>query len=237
MARARNIKPGFFQNEELAELEPINRLAFIALWTVCDYKGCLEYRPKRLKVQLLPYDNVDIEDIMINLEQSGFIKIYSVEEQSYIKILNFEKHQNPHPNEIKSGSKIPDFDEKAIEINVSELIAINHDKDGTSHADSLLLIPDSLNPLTDSTPKVIKREKWEDDFDIFWQEYPKKKDKQAAKLVWKKIRPNLQDVLKALSWQKQSKEWFEQGGKFVKHPERYIKNHSWLDEPSELVTF
>jgi uncharacterized protein YlbG (UPF0298 family) len=237
MARARNIKPGFFQNEELAELEPINRLAFIALWTVCDYKGCLEYRPKRLKVQLLPYDNVDIEKIMINLEQSGFIKIYSVEEQNYIKILNFEKHQNPHPNEIKSGSKIPDFDENAIEINVSELVAINHDKNGTSHADSLLLIPDSLNPLTDSTPKVIKREKWEDDFDIFWQEYPKKKDKQAAKLVWKKIRPNLQDVLKALSWQKQSKEWFEQGGKFVKHPERYIKNHSWLDEPSELVTF
>ncbi len=50
MARARNIKPGFFQNEELAELEPIDRLAFIALWTVCDYKGCLEYRPKRLKI-------------------------------------------------------------------------------------------------------------------------------------------------------------------------------------------
>jgi len=81
------------------------------------------------------------------------------------------------------------------------------------------------------------KEKWEDDFEVFWKEYPKKKDKQAAKLVWKKIRPNLQDVLNALSWQKQSKEWFEQGGKFVKYPERYIKNHAWLDEPSVSATF
>lgn len=237
MARARNIKPGFFQNEELAELEPINRLAFIALWTVCDYKGCLEYRPKRLKVQLLPYDNVDIEEIMINLEQSGFIKIYSVEEQNYIKILNFEKHQNPHPNEIKSGSKIPDFDEKAIEINVSELIAINHDKNGTSHADSLLLIPDSLNPLTDSIPKVIKREKWEDDFDIFWKQYPNKEGKIEAKRAWKKTRPNLQDVLNTLSWQKQSKKWFEQGGKFIPMGSTYLNQQRYLDEPSVLATF
>jgi hypothetical protein len=237
MARARNIKPGFFQNEELAELEPINRLAFIALWTVCDYKGCLEYRPKRLKVQLLPYDNVDIEKIMINLEQSGFIKIYSVEEQNYIKILNFEKHQNPHPNEIKSGSKIPDFDENAIEINVSELVAINHDKNGTSHADSLLLIPDSLNPLTDVLPKIVKREKWEDDFELFYKEYPKKVAPQKAKQAWKKIRPNIEVVIKALAWQKQSAQWFKNGGDYIPNPASWINGHHWENKPLEQVTF
>ena len=87
MARARNIKPGFFQNEELAELAPIDRLAFIALWTVCDYKGCLEYRPKRLKIQLLPYDDIDIEKTIKNLESMGFVQVYQVNNENYIKII------------------------------------------------------------------------------------------------------------------------------------------------------
>jgi len=147
MARARNIKPAFFQNEDLAELKPIERLAFIAMWTVADYRGCIEYRAKRLKVQLLPYDNCDIDSIVTNLEQSRFITTYNVNGQSYIKILNFEKHQNPHPNEKKAGSTIPDIDESNCNINKLQTIVTNHDKDGTNRADSLIPITDSLLPI------------------------------------------------------------------------------------------
>ena len=216
MARARNIKPAFFQNEKLAELKPINRLAFIALWTVCDFKGCLEYRPKRLKVQLLPYDDCDIEEIINNLTESGFIQIYSVENQDYIKILNFEKHQNPHKNEKEAGSDIPDID------------GTRTDNIGTSRADSLLLIPDTLNPLT---------EDWEKDFELFYKEYPKKVAPQKAKQAWKKTRPNIEVVLQALAWQKQSKQWFEKGGQFIPNPATWINGHQFLNKPPEQVTF
>jgi hypothetical protein len=216
MARSRNIKPAFFQNEKLAELKPINRLAFIALWTVCDFKGCLEYRPKRLKVQLLPYDDCNIEEIINNLVNSGFIQIYSVEDQDYIKILNFEKHQNPHKNEKEAGSDIPDID------------GTRTDNIGTSRADSLLLIPDSLNPLT---------EEWEEDFELFYKEYPKKVAPQKAKQAWKKIRPNIEVVLQALAWQKQSKQWFEKGGQFIPNPATWINGHQFLNKPPEQVTF
>ena len=216
MARARNIKPGFFQNEELAELAPIDRLAFIALWTVCDFKGCLEYRPKRLKVQLLPYDECNIEEIIKNLVDSGFIQIYSVENQDYIKILNFEKHQNPHKNEKEAGSDIPDID------------GTRTDNIGTSRADSLLLIPDTLNHLT---------EDWEKDFELFYKEYPKKVAPQKAKQAWKKTRPNIEVVLQALAWQKQSKQWFEKGGQFIPNPATWINGHQFLNKPPEQVTF
>ena len=47
MARSRNIKPAFFENELLGELPPLDRLSFIAMWTIADFKGCFEYRPKR----------------------------------------------------------------------------------------------------------------------------------------------------------------------------------------------
>ena len=90
MARARNIKPSFFQNEELGDLDPVARLFFIGLWTIADYRGCVEFRPKRLKVQLLPYDECNTETLANNLERSGFIRFYSVCGQRYLKITNFE---------------------------------------------------------------------------------------------------------------------------------------------------
>lgn len=146
MARARNIKPAFFQNEELSELSPITRLAFIGMWTISDFKGCIEFRPKRLKVQLMPYDDCDFEEIAINLDKSGLISIYSVAGQRYIKIINFVKHQNPHKNERDAGSDIPDIEPKDNVHAVIEGIQIIPDKDGTDRAESLLLIPSSLIP-------------------------------------------------------------------------------------------
>ncbi|ENW00178.1 hypothetical protein F938_00822 [Acinetobacter bereziniae LMG 1003 = CIP 70.12] len=148
MARARNIKPSFFTNDELSELDPLARLLFIGMWTVADHKGCFEYKPKRLKVQLLPYDECNIEELTINLEKSGFIAIYSVQGQQYIKVINFEKHQNPHKNEREKGSELPDIDQKDEENPkfTKDLgnIEINHDENGSDRADSLNLIPDSL---------------------------------------------------------------------------------------------
>lgn len=148
MARARNIKPSFFTNDELSELNPLARLLFIGMWTVADYKGCFEYKPKRLKVQLLPYDECNVEELTINLEKSGFIAIYTVQGQQYGKVINFEKHQNPHKNEREKGSELPDIDQKDEENPkfTKDLgnIEINHDENGTDRADSLNLIPDSL---------------------------------------------------------------------------------------------
>jgi hypothetical protein len=153
MARARNIKPGFFQNEDLGQLSPLTRLAFIGMWTIADFKGCIEFRPMRLKVQILPYDNCDIEEIAINLDKSGLIRKYSVQGKQYIKIVNFERHQNPHKNERDAGSEIPDIqdaDEKNNEINELTKDGTKPDKIGTTRADSLILIPDSLILIPDS---------------------------------------------------------------------------------------
>lgn len=155
MARARNIKPSFFTNDELGELKPLARLLFIGLWTIADYKGCFEYKPKRLKVQVLPYDDCNIEELVSDLDKSGFISIYSVRGQQYGKVVNFNKHQNPHKNEKDKGSLLPDIyeaDEKNPEFSENlENIENNLDKNGTAPADSLFLIPDSGFPLTDSS--------------------------------------------------------------------------------------
>lgn len=184
MARARNIKPGFFQNDELGELAPIARLLFIGLWTIADFKGCLEFRPKRIKAQILPYDDCDTEALAFNLDKSGFISIYSVQGQRYIKVNNFDRHQNPHKNEREAGSDCPDIDKRDIEIKDLGSIGINLEHNGTTPADSLILIPDSLIPLTDSlTPipgKTLVEQKMLDDAVVIFEYWKKIMDSPKA---------------------------------------------------------
>lgn len=157
MARARNIKPSFFTNDSLADNDPLGRLLFIGLWTLADHKGNLEWRPKRVKAQLLPYDNCDVEKLAINLDKSGFVRFYSVGGKTYINIPTFTDHQNPHKNEREKGSDTPEYSEGARQAVDIEGLTINRDKSGlkpehsqSDRADSLLLIPDSLNLIPDT---------------------------------------------------------------------------------------
>ena len=150
MARSRNIKPGFFTNEQLADQSPLGRLLFIGLWTIADYKGDLEWKERTIKVQLLPFDDCDIKQLAINLDKSGLIRFYSQDDQIYINIPNFIKHQNPHKNEREKGSDIPPFSESTAQAIDLHGLTINRDKNGTAPdkngtapADSLLLNPDS----------------------------------------------------------------------------------------------
>jgi hypothetical protein len=106
MARARNIKPGVFKNEVLVELTAFTRLLFIGLWTMADREGRLEDRPKRIKLELFPYDSDDIDSALDSLASGGFISRYESSGIKVISIDNFLKHQNPHGTE--KDSELPD---------------------------------------------------------------------------------------------------------------------------------
>lgn len=111
MARARLLKPGFFQNEKLAALGPEAMVLFAGLWTIADREGRLEYRPERIKALLFPYWRRSVVRPMADLHQSGFISIYSVGSQQYVAIQSFCKHQSPH--KLEPASTIP-APEKAV---------------------------------------------------------------------------------------------------------------------------
>lgn len=108
VARARNIKPGFFTNDALAEIEPLGRLLFAGLWCIADREGRLEDRPKKIKAQTLPYDDCDIDSLLSALCSRGFVLRYKSGENYYIQIVNWHKHQNPHVKEQASTIPAPD---------------------------------------------------------------------------------------------------------------------------------
>lgn len=108
MARTRNLKPSFFLNEQLADLPPLTRLLFAGLWCHADRDGRLEDRPKKLKVEILPYDGYDVDRGLTELQDAGFILRYHIGSASYIQVLKFLDHQNPHIREPISMIPAPD---------------------------------------------------------------------------------------------------------------------------------
>lgn len=102
MARIRTIKPEFFLDDELAELEPLSRILFIGLWCLADKAGRLEDKPNRIKIQILPYDNANVDNFLDDLHDAGFIVRYQVDGKKYIQIRTFAEHQRPHHTEKES---------------------------------------------------------------------------------------------------------------------------------------
>lgn len=113
MARVRNLSPGFFTNEQLVELPFEYRLLFAGLWTIADREGRLEDRPKRIRMTVFPADNVDCDAGIQALHDGGMVLRYTVAGVRYIQILEFAKHQKPHPRETQSVIPAPEGAPKA----------------------------------------------------------------------------------------------------------------------------
>ncbi len=109
MARVRMIKPGFFLDDALCELPPLARLLFAGLWCIADREGRLEDRPKRIKAEVLPYDDCDVDVLLDELAKHDFIIRYRHGDGRFVQVANFTKHQTPHIKEAASTIQAPDW--------------------------------------------------------------------------------------------------------------------------------
>lgn len=145
MARARNIKPGFFKNEDLAECSLAARLCFAGLWTLADREGRLEDRPKRIKAELFPFDAFEVEPLLAELARFGFVERYVVDDGKFIQVAKFTEHQTPHYSEKPSVIKPPTLQENTPHIDPKESKSTPGAK-AASRGGHNPLNPDSLNP-------------------------------------------------------------------------------------------
>jgi hypothetical protein len=110
MGRIRTVKPELFSHEELYEAEiesglPL-RIAYVGLFTVADREGRFKWRPRTLKLAVLPYDEVDFSRVLDALMTRGFIVKYANETGEFGYIPSFSKHQVI--NNRESASDLPD---------------------------------------------------------------------------------------------------------------------------------
>jgi hypothetical protein len=218
VARTRNLKPGFFTNDVLAEVAPLGRLLFAGLWCHADREGRLEDRCKKLKAQILPFDDVDVDALLGELAKRGFIVRYTVGADGFIQVAHFAKHQNPHVKE--QASTIP-----------------ASDKPGASTRQEPYepgLLPSSLTliPQTDAPGKAQASA-----FPVFWKAYPKKHSpKQPAldKWICKRLDAHVDEIVADVEWRKQhDEEW--KTPKYIPNAATYLNQKRWLDDRPEKI--
>jgi hypothetical protein len=100
--RARLLKPGFFTNEDLAQLPVRARLLFAGLWCLADREGRLEDRPQRIKAAIFPYERLSVEPLLALLHSAGFVKRYTAAYTRCLALPTFAKYQHPHHREPPS---------------------------------------------------------------------------------------------------------------------------------------
>lgn len=228
MARTRNIKPAFFDNDTLGSLDPLVRLLFIGLWCIADRDGRLEDRPRRIKKTILGYDDATAEETSGMLQQladNGFIIRYEVDSEEYIQIVNFNKHQNPNIKE--KASEIPPppgFESGTYQ----------------KHNTSTVQTPCKDEKKEESTPRDTERQPGlqEMRFNQFWEEYPVKKSKETARKAWAKLKPTaelFETIMAAVRASKNSLDWTKDNGRYIPHPATWLNGGRWEDELTPIT--
>lgn len=97
------------------------------------------------------------------------------------------------------------------------------------------LILDDINVIsdcnqTDAPEKRQSRDRVDINFEIFYNAYPKKKNRGDAEKAWQKHKPDIDLILKSLEWQKVSEGWKKESGQFIPYPASYLNSKGWLDE-------
>jgi hypothetical protein len=90
-------------------------------------------------------------------------------------------------------------------------------------------IPSNSNEIQScSTEAMLNTEVKPNDFDVFWNAYPKKVSKEQARKAWSKLKPDLSVIIPLIEKFKASKQW--QDKQYIPNPDTFIRNKRWEDE-------
>lgn len=111
MARIRTIKPEFWRHEGLQDVANEHgahvMLVFAALWGHCDRAGRFLWKPRSLKLDILPFLNFDMGEALEVLRAAGFVQKYQVDGKEYGCVPSFGKHQRISGKEAQEPEKFP----------------------------------------------------------------------------------------------------------------------------------
>lgn len=69
-----------------------------------------------------------------------------------------------------------------------------------------------------------------DDFNLFWDAYPRKEGKKKASEAFAKVEVPVETLLSAIEAQKKSPQWTKDDGQFIPHPAKWLNERRWEDQ-------
>jgi len=208
MARIRTIKPEFFTSEDIVSLTPLARVFYIALWCEADRAGRLDWKTGTLKMRYLPGDDCNFAALAEELTDAGLIVLYEHEGRRYAEIPTFSRHQVINNREAESTRPARNFDASPRVKAEGRKGKEGKERNGAGCVGEEL-------------------------FNKFWQAYPSKVGKDAARKAFEKRKVDtdlLASMIQAIEKQSQSAGWLKDGGQFIPHPATWLNAGRWMDE-------
>ena len=230
MARIRTIKPDFWTDGNMVRLSPFARLLYIGMWnfTLCDH-GHVADDAMKLKLQILPMDNVDIEALLGEIMAQGRVtRIVSPEGRTYLHVTRFEDHQKIDP---RWKTRCPACAQKDSLAPAETPVSLGELPETPQVSPTLPLGREGMGRESKKTPSSPATPSME--FDTFWAAYPRKKGKIAGRKAFDKAikLTTLEQLLIGIELLK-----IETAGKepeFIPHPATWLNDGRWDDEPAK----
>ncbi|QDG65827.1 hypothetical protein NIBR502772_06000 [Pseudarthrobacter sp. NIBRBAC000502772] len=229
MARIRTIKPDFWTDGNMVKLSPFARLLYIGMWnfTLCDH-GHVADDAMKLKLQILPMDNVDIDALLAEIMNQGrVVRVEDGDGRTYLLVKRFEDHQKIDPRwktRCPACAQVDSLTLTETPVSLGELTVT------PELSPDLTLGREGMG--RDGKKNLPSKPAASTDFDTFWAQYPRKVGKIAGKKAFDKaIRlTSLEQLLSGVELLKR-----ETAGKeleFIPHPASWLTAGRWDDEPS-----
>lgn len=212
--RIRSLKPEAIRHRKIGPLPDREFRLWIGMLTLADDEGRLVADDEQLRVEVFGYHQKvtghDIDKALTRLDKDGLIRLYKVEGTVYAMFPSWHDHQRinrPTPSCLppaEQGSPVPGSSESA-----------------------------PVTPLA-VPPRSPARTAYSDDFERFWDAYPKRIGKSDAFRAWVKIAPDeplMEKMGAAIQRGRLSKQWRDDDGKYIPSPSTFLNQGRWDDDP------
>ena len=173
-----------------------------------NYKNVTE---KKIEVWL---DELEVNYLILRWAQKDCVWGIMITWEDHQRIRSTHKRRTPKPPEV-IYKKIKEIKEKNV--NCCQLTT-----------------SDRLNLNPNLNPNLNLKTTYDQKFELFWNEYPKKISKKEAHRIWtKKIKPDeklFEMIMSALKKQKTSIKWNQEDGKYINHPTTWLNQERWNDQ-------
>ena len=223
----RIVREAILSSERVAALGWPEEVLYRRLMSIVDDYGRHEAKPQLLRSKCYPLqtDAVRVADItrwMAACQKAGLVVLYEAQGKQYLEIANFGQQQRAKskcPDPPANQQHSPTSDNTCYQTPTDEHLVV-------VGVEGVISKPTASHPGSPGDAR----------FDAFWQAYPRKVGKDAARKAFDKRKPDaalLALMLDAIAKQARSDAWLKDAGQFIPHPSTWLNEGRWMDEETE----
>lgn len=242
MATYRTVNLSFWTDPKVEDdFTPEDKYFFLYLLTnphtnLC---GCYEISARQMARET-GYNEDTVKRLLARMERVHNVILYD-EQTKEVLILNWGKYNWCNSPKTKAGAekvasyiKSDTFKEMVLTA-IHDTLSIPYPYPMDTSVTVLYTENSSNNTSSSKTKKKSNKAVIEEQFNIFWEEYPKKKSKGRARTAFEGAleKTNLDTIMAALNVQKASRQWTKDGGQYIPYPASWLNAEGWEDEVGE----